>query len=411
MKAEKFREFFPALRENRVNGCPMVWFDNAATSQRPSAFLDRLRDLSVSANANVHRAVHELSSRSTDAYEATRDRVTSYLNASCREEIIFTYGTTSGINLVASSFGEAFIHEGDEIIVGEAEHHSNMVPWQLVAKRKGARVVYLPMGDDGLYDLTSLDSLLTPRTRIACFAHASNVLGIVNPVREMVEVCHSHGVPVLVDGAQGAVHKKVDVRLLDCDFYVFSAHKMFGPTGVGVLYGRKSLLEQMPPFLSGGEMISEVSLEGASFAELPFKFEAGTPNFTGISALSDAVELMDNALNDSELCEELEDTKEWLCQTLAGIDGLTFYGAPGTVPMECKLPIFSFTVDGAHHTDLATLLDRMGVEVRSGHMCAEPLMHHFGITGMLRASLLPYNTRGEAEYFVESLKRAIRMLK
>lgn len=411
MQTQQFIELFPILKETKVNGRTLVYFDNAATSQRPVAVVDRLSQMSLHGNANIHRAVHTLSSIATDAYEEGRDAARAFLNAGSREEIIITSGTTASVNLVAYSFTDAFIHAGDEIIVGEAEHHSNLVPWQLAAKRKGARVIYLPMGDDGLYDLSELDSLITKSTRLVCIAHASNVLGIVNPVREFVSVCHAHGVPVLVDGAQGAAHQIVDVQDMDCDFYAFSAHKLFGPTGVGVLYGKRKYLEEMPPFMSGGEMVGTVSLEHTDFAALPYRFEAGTQNFNSVAALKPALELVRKMQMDMELQAEMDATKTWLYNALTAIPGLTLYGTAPDVPMECKLPVFSFTVEGVHHEDLALLLDKMGVAVRSGQMCAEPLMNHFGVTGMVRASLMPYNTLQEAEYFVESLGKAIRMLK
>lgn len=411
MRTQQFIELFPILGGTEVNGRPLVYLDNAATSQRPAAVVDRMSQMCLHGNANIHRAVHTLSSIATDAYEESRDAARRFLNAASKEEIIFTSGTTAAINLVAYSFAERYVQAGDEIIVGEAEHHSNFVPWQLAAKRKGARVVYLPMGDDGLYDLSELDSLISASTKLVCIGHASNVLGIVNPVKEFVSVCHAYGVPVLVDGAQGAAHQTVDVQDMDCDFYAFSAHKLFGPTGVGVLYGKRKYLEEMPPFLSGGEMVGTVSLEHTDFAALPYRFEAGTQNFNSVAALKTALELSSSVHADKELLAEFEATKVWLYNALTAIPELTMYGTVGDVPMECKLPVFSFTVEGAHHEDIAILLDKMGVAVRSGQMCAEPLMNHFGVTGMVRASLMPYNTLQEAEYFVECLERAIRMLK
>lgn len=411
MRMQQFIELFPIFSGTEVNGKPLVYFDNAATSQRPKCVTDRMDEVNLHKNANIHRAVHTLAVEATDAFEAARDAACKFLNAAAREEIIFTSGDTAAINLVAFSFGEAFVRSGDEIIVGEAEHHSNIVPWVLMAERKGARIVWLRMDDDGLYDLSELDSLISPRTRIACIAHASNVLGVLNPVKEMVSICHAHNVPVLLDGAQGAVHTKVDVQDIDCDFYAFSAHKLYGPTGVGVLYGKKALLEQMPPFMGGGEMIESVSLTETTFAPLPGKFEAGTQNIANAAALAPALELVEKVLDDKDLNEEFQKTVLWLADALKSIEGLTLYGAPEYVPAECRLPVFSFTVDGVHHEDLAILLDKMGIAVRSGQMCAEPLMNHFGVTGMVRASLLPYNTMDQAVYFVECLRKAINMLK
>lgn len=411
MHVQQFRELFPILKGTSINGKPLVYFDNAATSQRPNCVVSRMDEMSFNANANIHRAVHTLSLLATDAFEASRETVRKFMNAGSLQEVVFTSGTTSGINTVAYSYGETFVHQGDEIIVGEAEHHSNLVPWQMLAQRKGARVVYLPVGDDGLYDLSELDTLITPRTRLVCVGQASNVIGVINPVAEMAAVCHSHGVPILVDGAQGAVHCRVDVREMDCDFYAFSAHKLYGPTGVGILYGKKKWLEQLPPVYSGGEMVGTVSLDGTTFAPLPYKFEAGTQNFINVAATASALELQESVLDDVQLNEEFASVKKWLWDALTGIDGLTLYGAQSKMPQEMKLPVFSFVVDGVHHEDLAVLLDKMGIAVRSGLMCAEPLMNHFGVTGMVRASLLPYNTQQEAEYFISCLKKAIGMLK
>lgn len=413
MTVQEFREIFPIL-STEVYGKPLVYFDNAATSQRPESVVRMMDDMNLAHNANIHRAVHKLSADATDAYESARDAAQRFLNAESRQEIIFTSGTTAGINLVAYSFGEAFIGRGDEIIVGEAEHHSNLVPWQQLALRKGATLRFLRLNDKCQYDAENLKSLLNERTKLVCFNHASNVLGILNPVKELVGICHSAGVPVLVDGAQGAVHAKVDVQDLDCDFYTFSAHKTFGPTGVGILYGKKNLLEKMPPFLCGGEMVGTVTLEHTTFAPLPMKFEAGTQNFVNAAALVPALELLSKVLSDNNLSENLEQIKQYLYDELLNIEGLKLYGmagAEGQVPMESKLPVFSFTIDGVHHEDLAILLDKMGVAVRSGQMCAEPVMTKFGVTGMLRASLLQYNTMQEAEYFIKCLKRAVMMLK
>lgn len=413
MKVEELRELFPVLG-TKVNGKPLVYFDNAATSQRPLTVVRRVEDMSLNHNANIHRAVHALSADATSAYEEARDAAVRFLNAGSRKEIILTAGTTSAINLVAYSYGEAFIGQGDEIIVGEAEHHSNLVPWQMLAQRKGAKLKFLHIDGNGAYDVEELERLITPNTRLACFNHASNVLGILNPVKQMVEICRRNNVHTLVDGAQGSVHSLVDVRDLGCDFYAFSAHKLFGPTGVGVLYGRQELLEKMPPFLCGGEMVGTVSLEQTTFAPLPMKFEAGTQNFNSAAALKEALELMYKVLTDKELNDNLEGIKLYLHSELLQIEGLHLYGEipqDGSMSAELKLPIFSFSIDGVHHEDLAILLDKMGVAARSGQMCAEPLMTRFGVTGMLRISLLQYNTMQEAQEFIKCLKRAVMMLK
>lgn len=404
MTAEELRSYFPIL-----DGRGIVYFDNAATAQRPLSVVEFMSKANLEHNANIHRAVHTLSAEATDAYEAARNAVVDFIGAASREEVVFTSGATAALNTVAYSFGEKFVGEGDEIIVGVAEHHSNLVPWQLLAERKQATVKYLGITPDGRYAPEELDALITPKTRIVCLTHASNVLGVVNPVKELVAVAHRHNVPILIDGSQGIVHKRVNVKDLGCDFYTFSAHKLYGPTGVGVLYGKKEWLEKMPPFLSGGEMVGTVTLQGTSFAPLPAKFEAGTQNFINAAAIKPALELAAKILDDRELNEELERVKEYIMTELGKVEGLRLYGKPGDGAD--KLPVFSFTIDGVHHEDLAILLDKMGVAVRSGQMCAEPLMTLCGTTGMLRASLLPYNTMAEAEKFITSLHRAVKMLK
>lgn len=406
MTVLELRKEFPGL-SNDVNGVPLVYFDNAATAQRPYVVTESILRAELFRNANIRRAVHTLADKATQSFEQSRDAAVTFLNAGSREEIVFTAGATSAINMVAYSFGEIFVGEGDEIIIGEGEHHSDFVPWQMLARRKGAKALYLPVGPDGTYEPEVLRSMLTDRTRIVCFCQASNVLGLVNPVREMTAVCHSRGVPVFVDGAQGAVHVKTDVRELDCDFYTFSAHKVYGPTGVGVLYGKKTWLDRMPPFLYGGEMVGTVSKEGTTFAPLPMKFEAGTQNFNSVASLSGALELAGRILADGELNAGMAEVKSYILDELLKINGLTLYGMPGKAE---KLPIFSFCIEGVHHEDMALLLDKMGIAVRSGQMCAEPLMDHFGVKGMLRASLLPYNTLEEAERFIKGLGKAVKML-
>jgi len=389
----------------------IIYFDNAATSARPQVVIDALVEASTRCNANIHRAVHSLSVCATDLYEKSRDAARSFLNAASREEIIFTSGTTAAINLVAYSFCEQFVRPGDEIIVGEAEHHSNLVPWQMAASRHRAKVVWLRVKEGGRYDAADLEELISDKTRIVCVGHASNVLGIINPIAEFARICHNHNVPILVDGAQGAVHTRVDVQALDCDFYAFSAHKLYGPTGVGVLYGKKKWLEQMPPFMYGGEMVGTVSLEHTTFAPLPLKFEAGTQNFNAAAALSPALEYATKVFDDKALNDEFEATCSWLYDALVNFDGLHLYGICADHFTKDRLPVFSFTIDGVHHEDVAILLDKMGVAVRSGQMCAEPLMTHFGVTGMVRASLLPYNTLSQAQRFVECLSKAVGMLR
>ena len=403
----EIRSLFPAL-SRKVYGKDLVYFDNAATSQRPQSVIDRWNEITGYSNANIHRAVHRLADEATQAYEGARDTVREFLNAEHREEIVFTSGTTASVNLVAFSFGEAFVRSGDEIIVSEAEHHSNIVPWQLMCERKGAVLRVLPVDDHGYLMTEKLDELLTERTKLLAVTHISNVLGIINPVKQIVEKCHSMGVPVLVDGAQGIVHCSVDVQDLDCDFYVFSGHKMYAATGTGVLYGKKKWLDAMPPYMGGGEMVGTVSFSGTTYAPLPMKFEAGTQNFASTATFKEAVNMV-NLLNDNKLKDKIDEIRDYLLDYFLSDERISLYGVPrGTY--EDKIPPFSFTVKGVHHEDLALILDKMGVAVRSGQMCAEPVMDRFGVTGMLRASLAPYNTIHEAEYFVKCLNKAINML-
>lgn len=407
MDVSHIRSMFPAL-SRKVYGKDLVYLDNAATSQRTQAVIDEWNRISSESNANIHRAVHRLADEATQAYEQSRDAVKDFLNASCREEIVFTSGTTASVNLVAFSFGEAFVKPGDEVIVTEAEHHSNIVPWQMMCRRKGAVLKVLPVDDNGHLRLDMLDALLTEKTRIMAVTHISNVLGLVNPVKEIIGKCHSAGVPVLVDGAQGAVHCKVDVQDMDCDFYVFSGHKLYAATGTGVLYGKKKWLDAMPPYMGGGEMVGTVSFAETTYAPLPMKFEAGTQNFASAATLKPAIECI-NLLNDNELMQYNDKIRDYLLDELMKDERIRLYGVPcGT--NDQKIPLFSFSVNGVHHEDLALILDKMGIAVRSGQMCAEPLMDRFGVTGMLRVSFAPYNTIREAEYFIACLNKAIDML-
>ena len=407
MDMKEIRGLFPAL-SRKVYGKDLVYFDNAATSQRTQGVIDEWNRISAESNANIHRAVHRLADEATQAYEQARDAVKEFMNANERGEIIFTSGTTAAVNLVAFSFGEAFVREGDEVIVTEAEHHSNIVPWQMMCQRKGAILKVLPVDDDGYLRIDELDSLLTDRTRIMAVTHISNVLGIVNPVKDIISKCHSRNVPVLVDGAQGIVHCKVDVQDLDCDFYAFSGHKLYAATGTGVLYGKRKWLDAMPPYMGGGEMVGTVKFSGTTYAPLPMKFEAGTQNFASAATLKSAIEFV-NLLSNSDLIQYNDNIRDYLLSELVNDERINLYGVPrGT--SEDKIPLFSFTVKGVHHEDLALILDKMGIAVRSGQMCAEPVMDRFGVTGMLRVSLAPYNTMEEAEYFVKCLNRAIDML-
>ena len=407
MVVNEIREMFPAL-SRKVYGKDLVYFDNAATSQRTQSVIDEWNRISAESNANIHRAVHRLADEATQAYETARDAVKDFLNASAREEIVFTSGTTAAINLVAFCFGEAFVGEGDEVIVTEAEHHSNIVPWQMMCQRKGAVLKVLPVDDSGHLMVEKLDELITGRTKIMAVTHISNVLGIINPVKDIIEKCHSKGVAVLVDGAQGAVHCRVDVQDLNCDFYVFSGHKLYAATGTGALYGKKKWLEAMPPYMGGGEMVGTVKFSGTTYAPLPMKYEAGTQNFASAATLKPAIEFI-NLFNDSELIKYNDSVRDYLLEELTKDERIRLYGVPRGTNEE-KIPLFSFTVEGVHHEDLALILDKMGIAVRSGQMCAEPVMDRFGVTGMLRASVGPYNTMEEAEYFVKCLNKAIDML-
>ena len=407
MNIQEIRQFFPAL-SRKVYGKDLVYLDNAATSQRPQSVIDLWNQITAHSNANIHRAVHRLADEATQAYEGARDAVKEFINARFREEIIMTSGTTASINLVAFSFGETFVGEGDEVIVSAVEHHSNVVPWQMMCQRKGALLKVLPVDDDGYLKVEMLSELLTDRTKIVAISHISNVLGIINPIKEIISVCHSKGVPVLVDGAQGIVHCKVDVQDLDCDFYVFSGHKLYAATGTGVLYGKSKWLDSMPPCMGGGEMVGTVTFAKTTYAPLPMKFEAGTQNFASAATLKPAIDIA-NILMDKELVGNIDAIRDYLLNFFHNDKRIRLYGVPrGT--HEVKVPLFSFSVEGVHHEDLALILDKMGVAVRSGQMCAEPLMDRFGVTGMLRVSFAPYNTMEEAEYFVECLNRAIDML-
>ena len=407
MNINEIQSMFPIL-SRKVYGKNLIYFDNAATSQRPQSVIDEWNRISTESNANIHRAVHRLADEATQAYEGARDAVKEFLNAQAREEIIFTSGTTASVNLVAFCFGEAFVKEGDEVIVTEAEHHSNIVPWQMMCQRKGAVLRVLPVDDDGHLRIDLLDELISDRTRIMALTHISNVLGIVNPLKEIISICHSKGVPVLVDGAQGAVHCKVDLQDIDCDFYVFSGHKLYAATGTGVLYGKRKWLEAMPPYMGGGEMVGNVRFSGTTYAPLPMKFEAGTQNFASAATLKPAIEFI-NLLNNNELIDNIDKIRDYLLDYFTSDERIRLFGVPRGTSDE-KIPLFSFTVEGVHHEDLALILDKMGVAVRSGQMCAEPLMDRFGVTGMLRASLAPYNTMEETEYFVKCLNKAIDML-
>ena len=406
MSVEEIRSQFPILGE-KVYGRQLVYLDNAATSQRPQSVVDKWTEMTLRSNANIHRAVHKLASDATDEYESTRDFVKDFLGAESREEIIFTSGTTASLNLLAFSFGEAFVGEGDEILILQSEHHSDIVPWQMMCERKGAKVRMIPVDESGHIDLDNLARIVNSTTRLTCVAQISNVLGLRNPVEEIVKICHSKGCMVSVDGAQGVVHSVVDVRKMDCDFYSFSGHKIFAAPGTGVLYGKKELLEKMPPYMGGGEMIDTVTFEKTTYAPLPEKFEAGTQNIAGVPTLKPALALAKDLRTDEVELAQKQIT-QYMLDAIASDPRITLYGMPRT--LEEKVPLFSFTVEGVHHEDLALILDKMGIAVRSGQMCAEPIMDRYGVTGMLRCSFAPYNTLDEAVTFMTCLGKAIDML-
>lgn len=398
----KVRADFPILSREVYNR-PLVYLDNAATTQKPLCVLDAMREEYLNVNANVHRGVHYLSQRATDLHEAARERVRNFLNAEKTEEIIFTRGTTESINLVAASFCEEFMHEGDEVIVSAMEHHSNIVPWQLQAAKRGIAIKVVPMNEKGELLLDEYEALFSERTRIVSVAHVSNVLGTVNPVKEMVRIAHEHGVPVLVDGAQSAPHTAIDVRDLDCDFFAFSGHKIYGPTGIGVLYGKESWLDRMPPYQGGGEMIESVSFERTVFEKLPFKFEAGTPDYVATHGLATALDYVTELGMDNIARHERELT-EYCVRWMKEIPGMRLFGTAGD-----KDAVVSFLVGDIHHLDMGTLLDRLGIAVRTGHHCAQPVMQRFGVQGMVRASFALYTTNDEIDALVEGIRRVSQM--
>ena len=401
----KIRADFPIL-SREVYGKPLVYLDNAATTQKPLCVLDAMRDEYLNVNANVHRGVHYLSQQATDLHEAAREKVREFINARKIEEIVFTRGTTEAINLVASSFCESQMKEGDEVIVTEMEHHSNIVSWQLQAMKRGIKVKHIPITDDGMLCLDELESLISERTRIISVAHVSNVLGTVNPVGEIVRIAHQHGIPVLVDGAQSAPHFKVDVQAMDCDFFAFSGHKMYGPTGIGVLYGKEEWLEKLPPYQGGGEMIDKVTWEKTTFERLPFKFEAGTPDYVATHGLAKAIDYI-SALGFEAIQQHEQELTRYCMEQLQTIDGMTIYGPQNS--MGLKDAVVSFNVGDIHHLDMGTLLDRLGIAVRTGHHCAQPLMDRLHIAGTVRASFALYNTKAEVDVLVAGIRRVAQM--
>ena len=405
MNIETIRKDFPILSRTIYGKYPLIYLDNGATTQKPLCVLDAMREEYLNVNANVHRGVHYLSQQATDLHEAARERVRGFINAGSTREIIFTRGTTESINLVASSFTEAYMHEGDEVIVSEMEHHSNIVPWQLQARRSGIKVRVIPMSDDGVLDLQAFEGLFNERTRLVSVTHVSNVLGTVNPVKDIVAIAHRHGVPCMIDGAQSAPHIRIDVQDLDCDFFAFSGHKMYGPTGIGVLYGKEEYLSAMPPYQGGGEMIGTVSFEKTTFADLPYKFEAGTPDYIATHGLAQAIDYMESIGMENIEKHERELTR-YALEQMQTVPGMRIFGP---LDAERRDAVISFLVGDIHHLDMGTLLDRLGIAVRTGHHCAEPLMHRLGINGTVRASFALYNTKEEVDSLVNGIKRVAAM--
>lgn len=402
LNIEEIRKDFPILSRTVYNR-PLVYLDNAATTQKPRAVVEAMTEEYYSVNANVHRGVHYLSQQATELHEQARANVQKFINARSEAEIIFTRGTTESLNLVAFSFGEAFLKEGDEVLVSVMEHHSNIVPWQMLRERKGIVLKVIPMTDEGEIDLEAYKNLFSPRTRLVCIAHVSNVLGTVNPVKEMAAIAHAHGAKVLVDGAQSVPHRRVDVQDIDCDFLTFSGHKIYGPTGIGVLYGREELLEKMPPYQGGGEMIARVSFEKTTYERLPFKFEAGTPDFVGSHALAVALDYVRGIGQDIIAAHEADLTR-YAMEQMSLIPGMKIYGTARE-----KDAVISFNVGDIHPLDLGTLLDRLGIAIRTGHHCAQPLMVRCGVESMARASFALYNTRAEVDALVAGIDRVRKM--
>lgn len=402
---EEIRQDFPILNRRIYDKYPLVYLDNAATTQKPRSVVEAMTDEYYNVNANVHRGVHFLSQQATDIHEAARETVRRFLNARSTGEIIFTRGTTESINLVASCFGQAFMREGDEVIITEMEHHSNIVSWQLLQARQGIKIRVLPITDSGELILDGIDDFFNEKTRIVSLTHVSNVLGTINPVREIIRIAHGHGVPVLIDGAQSTPHFRVDVQELDCDFFAFSGHKIYGPTGIGILYGKEKWLEKMPPYMGGGEMIKSVSFEHTVFNDLPYKFEAGTPDYVAATGLARAIDYV-NAIGLDVIEAHERELTSYAMQRMKEIPGVEIYGPEDTEKHDA---VISFRVGNIHHLDMGTLLDRLGIAVRTGHHCAEPLMHRLGIEGTCRASFALYNTREEIDSLIAAILRIRQM--
>ena len=400
---QKIRADFPVL-DQQVNGSPLIYFDNAATTQKPNSVIDALSHYYTSDNANIHRGIHALAERATTAFELTRTKIKEFINAPSSDQIILTAGTTGSINLVAQTFGRANFSKGDKILISNLEHHSNIVPWQMIAQEKGAIIEVIPVDERGVLDLEAFRNLLDASVKLVAVNHVSNAIGTINPIAEMIQLAHAHGAKVMIDGAQSIAHLDIDVQALDIDFFAFSAHKLFGPTGVGVLFGKLELLESMPPYQGGGEMIKEVSFDGTTYNELPYKFEAGTPNIADVIALSAAIDYV-NALSKEALFTQELALLAYATEQLNTIPGLRIIG---TAPD--KIAVISFVMDGIHPQDLGVLLDKFGIAIRTGHHCVQPLMKRFGLPGTCRASFAFYNTFEEIDLFVKALRRSINML-
>jgi cysteine desulfurase/selenocysteine lyase len=403
LNIDQIRADFPVLHQ-QVNKAPLIYFDNAATTQKPKAVIDALSAYYEQDNANIHRGIHTLAERATTAYELTRKKLSSFLNSPSTDQIIFTSGTTAGINLVAQTFGRANVGKGDQIIVSNLEHHSNIVPWQMIAEEKGAEIKVIPVSDAGVLDIEAYKALLNPKVKLVAVNHVSNAIGTINPIDEIISLAHKVGAKVLIDGAQSVAHLAVDVQALDMDFFVFSAHKLFGPTGVGVLYGKRELLESMPPYQGGGEMIKEVSFAGTTYNELPYKFEAGTPNIADVIAFGAALDYV-QAIPSEALAAQEEALLAYATQKLQAIPGLRIVG---TAPE--KIAVISFVIDGVHPQDIGVLLDKFGIAIRTGHHCAQPLMQRYELVGTCRASFSFYNTFEEIDRFVLCLEKTLQML-
>ena len=400
---QKIRADFPVL-DQQVNGSPLIYFDNAATTQKPKSVIDALSHYYASDNANIHRGIHALAERATTAFELTRTKIKEFINAPSSDQIILTAGTTGSINLVAQTFGRANFSKGDKILISNLEHHSNIVPWQMIAEEKGAIIEVIPVDERGVLDLEAYRNLLDASVKLVAVNHVSNAIGTINPIAEMIQLAHAHGAKVMIDGAQSIAHLDIDVQALDIDFFAFSAHKLFGPTGVGVLYGKRELLESMPPYQGGGEMIKEVSFEGTTYNELPYKFEAGTPNIADVIALSAAIDYVNTLSKEALFTQELA-LLAYATEQLSTIPGLRIIG---TAPD--KIAVISFVMNGIHPQDLGVLLDKFGIAIRTGHHCVQPLMKRFGLPGTCRASFAFYNTFEEIDLFVKALRRSINML-